>query len=139
MLITCTSTLLRLLVLFFLLLHLLLLALLLRASPRLCMDRKGLHRLRLRYSERTNVFVSAATADDPMNEPPNECYPVHINSFYTTSRRGMLHWDPWRNGSASDSRSEGCVFDSRRVHKCPETQIPDTHSFCPLIDKKKSH
>ena len=24
--------------------------------------------------------------------------------------------DPWRNGSASDSRSEGCVFDSRRVH-----------------------
>ncbi|MED6219563.1 hypothetical protein PIB30_036903 [Stylosanthes scabra] len=27
--------------------------------------------------------------------------------------------DPWRNGSASDSRSEGCVFDSRRV------QFPD--------------
>ena len=24
--------------------------------------------------------------------------------------------DPWRNGSAFDSRSEGCVFDSRRVH-----------------------
>ena len=23
---------------------------------------------------------------------------------------------PWRNGSASDSRSEGCVFDSRRGH-----------------------
>ena len=22
--------------------------------------------------------------------------------------------DPWRNGSASDSRSEGCVFESRR-------------------------
>ena len=22
---------------------------------------------------------------------------------------------PWRNGSASDSRSEGCVFESRRV------------------------
>jgi hypothetical protein len=29
------------------------------------------------------------------------------------------HPDPWRNGSASDSRSEGCVFDSRRV------QTPD--------------
>ena len=26
-----------------------------------------------------------------------------------------LKGDPWRNGSASDSRSEGCVFDSRRV------------------------
>ena len=24
---------------------------------------------------------------------------------------------PWRNGSASDSRSEGCVFESRRGHK----------------------
>ena len=27
---------------------------------------------------------------------------------------------PWRNGSASDSRSEGCVFESRRGH----------HHFC---------
>jgi hypothetical protein len=27
----------------------------------------------------------------------------------------MSPQDPWRNGSASDSRSEGCVFDSRRV------------------------
>ena len=25
-------------------------------------------------------------------------------------------WTPWRNGSASDSRSEGCVFESRRGH-----------------------
>ena len=24
------------------------------------------------------------------------------------------HLTPWRNGSASDSRSEGCVFESRR-------------------------
>ena len=24
--------------------------------------------------------------------------------------------DAWRNGSASDSSPEGCVFDSRRVH-----------------------
>ena len=26
----------------------------------------------------------------------------------------LLHLTPWRNGSASDSRSEGCVFESRR-------------------------
>ncbi|POO02419.1 DNA/pantothenate metabolism flavoprotein, C-terminal [Trema orientale] len=32
--------------------------------------------------------------------------------------------DPWRNGSASDSRSEGCVFDSRRV------QSPYGLCFC---------
>ena len=25
---------------------------------------------------------------------------------------------PWRNGSASDSRSEGCVFESRRGQNC---------------------
>ena len=26
----------------------------------------------------------------------------------------LLALTPWRNGSASDSRSEGCVFESRR-------------------------
>ena len=29
----------------------------------------------------------------------------------------MIKLTPWRNGSASDSRSEGCVFESRRGHK----------------------
>ena len=28
----------------------------------------------------------------------------------------FLSGTPWRNGSASDSRSEGCVFESRRGH-----------------------
>ena len=32
--------------------------------------------------------------------------------------RNYKQTDPWRNGSASDSRSEGCVFDSRRVQSC---------------------
>ena len=31
---------------------------------------------------------------------------------------------PWRNGSASDSRSEGCVFESRRGHKHFATVSP---------------
>ena len=30
--------------------------------------------------------------------------------------RTWLQLTPWRNGSASDSRSEGCVFESRRGH-----------------------
>ena len=34
---------------------------------------------------------------------------------------------PWRNGSASDSRSEGCVFESRRGH----------HRFCFNLSKTK--
>lgn len=29
----------------------------------------------------------------------------------------IIKLTPWRNGSASDSRSEGCVFESRRGHK----------------------
>ena len=28
----------------------------------------------------------------------------------------VIRKTPWRNGSASDSRSEGCVFESRRGH-----------------------
>jgi hypothetical protein len=34
-----------------------------------------------------------------------------LNSIWKEGLRGMT---PWRNGSASDSRSEGCVFESRR-------------------------
>ena len=33
---------------------------------------------------------------------------------------------PWRNGSASDSRSEGCVFESRRGHNGFCRQNADT-------------
>ena len=39
--------------------------------------------------------------------------------------------DPWRNGSASDSRSEGCVFDSRRV-QAPE-HYPDFFFLPPVL------
>lgn len=38
-----------------------------------------------------------------------------FNVFVQILRWIRLKLDPWRNGSASDSRSEGCVFDSRRV------------------------
>jgi hypothetical protein len=39
---------------------------------------------------------------------------------------------PWRNGSASDSRPEGCVFKSRRGHCfsfCPRTKSPTLICF----------
>ena len=36
---------------------------------------------------------------------------------------------PWRNGSASDSRSEGCVFESRRGH----IQIMDECSISTIV------
>ena len=43
------------------------------------------------------------------------CFPQGVSSiaFNMLSKLGAA---PWRNGSASDSRSEGCVFKSRRGH-----------------------
>ena len=42
-------------------------------------------------------------------------------SFYESNSNHFIEHGivttPWRNGSASDSRSEGCVFKSRRGHK----------------------
>ena len=35
---------------------------------------------------------------------------------FTINIHCMKYKTPWRNGSASDSRSEGCVFKSRRGH-----------------------
>ena len=42
--------------------------------------------------------------------------------------RTCRHLTLWRNGSASDSRSEGCVFESRRGHK-----IFHNFLFLPII------
>ncbi|CAJ1963130.1 unnamed protein product [Sphenostylis stenocarpa] len=39
--------------------------------------------------------------------------------FMKIIKNGYEVVDPWRNGSASDSRSEGCVFDSRRNQSSP--------------------
>ena len=38
------------------------------------------------------------------------------NRALNTAILKLQHMTPWRNGSASDSRSEGCVFKSRRGH-----------------------
>jgi hypothetical protein len=37
---------------------------------------------------------------------------------------------PWRNGSASDSRSEGCVFESRRGHQVFVFLLPEKENLC---------
>ena len=51
-------------------------------------------------------------------------YMVVKDNFQRRAHSFLNAWDsinikqvtPWRNGSASDSRSEGCVFKSRRGH-----------------------
>ena len=67
-------------------------------------------------------------------------YIDHMCSFplYDFTLNWILNWiypefnaintirTPWRNGSASDSRSEGCVFESRRgqkVFSCPKMNL----------------
>ena len=37
---------------------------------------------------------------------------------------------PWRNGSASDSRSVGCVFESRRGHQVFVFILPEKENIC---------
>ena len=48
---------------------------------------------------------------------------VTTKTMTETGRRPLLYKfryeTPWRNGSASDSRSEGCVFESRRGQTFP--------------------
>ena len=40
---------------------------------------------------------------------------IKFKDFCNNTGLGKFpHLTPWRNGSASDSRSEGCVFESRR-------------------------
>ena len=41
-------------------------------------------------------------------------YDFTVILFWNISKRNLCASTPWRNGSASDSRSEGCVFKSRR-------------------------
>ncbi len=79
-------------------------------------------RLRLCYSERSNEPTSSSPVQlttQRTNDPTSV-----ISSILKVSIQLLTgcitSWDLWRNGSASDSRSEGCVFDSRRVQKFPE-------------------
>ena len=45
---------------------------------------------------------------------------MKVGGMYSMNKLGnflsLSGMTPWRNGSASDSRSEGCVFESRRGH-----------------------
>ena len=45
-----------------------------------------------------------------------QCVCVGCSKHILSSVNSIDQLTPWRNGSASDSRSEGCVFKSRRGH-----------------------
>ena len=51
---------------------------------------------------------------DDVIKPSIEKLNRQIQKIDTFNGLNQLHKTPWRNGSASDSRSEGCVFKSRR-------------------------
>ena len=83
--------------------------------PVICLKKKP--RVDVRCQDKTVVIKQLE------RERERVCVCVCVCVCVSVSIRiNVLEWikpDPWRNGSASDSRSEGCVFDSRRV------QYPD--------------
>ena len=60
--------------------------------------------------------VMVSTLDFESSDPSSNLGRTFI-LFPSQFCQFMIKLTPWRNGSASDSRSEGCVFESRRGHK----------------------
>ena len=71
--------------------------------------------------------VMVSTLDFESSDPSSNLGRTYLFST-------LIIMTPWRNGSASDSRSEGCVFESRRGqnlfptiwlwHFCPKSMPP---------------
>ena len=57
-------------------------------------------------------FIATIFSDERISFLPVDC--SDRNKYNFGKRCAELHVALWRNGSASDSRSEGCVFKSRR-------------------------
>ena len=55
----------------------------------------------------------------------------------TYSKKNLRASTPWRNGSASDSRSEGCVFKSRRDQLFDFPAVNSSLSPCTVILNRK--
>ena len=58
---------------------------------------------------------------------------LDFESSDPSSNLGGTWLTPWRNGSASDSRSEGCVFESRRGQHCFEVFNPASRFHRPKV------
>ena len=95
------------------------------------------------------VITSALHAEGPQFDPGRNQLPCFVLFPYSRPRRPLLRQarrrpprppsTPWRNGSASDSRSEGCVFKSRRGHAEPFCLTAvSTHGACPRVSKRSS-
>ena len=58
-------------------------------------------------------------------------------TFYLQQCEEFYYWTLWRNGSASDSRSEGCVFKSRQGHVIYfYNDFSKRHQTCTLLSMK---
>ena len=67
--------------------------------------------------------VMVSTLDFESSDPSSNLGRTYL--FYS-----LIIVTPWRNGSASDSRSEGCVFESRRGHQVFVFLLPEKENFC---------
>ena len=66
-----------------------------------------------RHATRWPRCVTVSTLDSESSDPSSNLGRTFI-LFPSQFCQIMIKLTPWRNGSASDSRSEGCVFESRR-------------------------
>ena len=67
--------------------------------------------------------VMVSTLDFESSDPSSNLGRTYL--FYS-----LIIVTPWRNGSASDSRSEGCVFESRRGHQVFVFILPEKENIC---------
>lgn len=73
----------------------------------------------VRVPQRTGSVLSRAGPTRPPPAPPGTgaARPAASGGRVVTLCGALPSRTSWRNGSASDSRSEGCVFESRRGHE----------------------
>ena len=67
--------------------------------------------------------VMVSTLDFESSDPSSNLGRTYL--FYS-----LIIVTPWRNGSASDSRSEGCVFESRRGPQVFVFILPEKENIC---------
>lgn len=67
--------------------------------------------------------VMVSTLDFESSDPSSNLGRTYLFST-------LIIMTPWRNGSASDSRSEGCVFESRRGQQVFIFLLPEIENIC---------
>ena len=91
-------------------------------NTKIRLSRRGSGGIRTHASEETGALNQRLR---PLGHATNSRVLLIVFAITNGIRRAFFLGDsikkiPWRNGSAPDSRSGGCVFESRRDQRCPK-------------------